>query len=83
MLPKIDLLTENLARLFKTMRESWVKRFDIDIGSKEFFKLAKMEFIDAICYIQEKYGRNEVNYFYKYMMPRYFNRKIANESELR
>jgi hypothetical protein len=63
--------------------ESWVKRFDIDIGSKEFFKLAKMEFLDAICYIIEKYGRNEANYFYKYMMPKYCNKKIAYEVEFR
>jgi len=65
------------------MGEIRVKRFDMDIGSKEFFKLAKMDFLDAVCYIQEKYGKSETNYFYKYMMPKYSNFKIGFESELR
>ena len=65
------------------MDENLVKRFDIDIGSKEFFKLAKMDFLDAVCYIQEKYGKSEANYFYKYMIPKYSNFKIAYESEFR
>ena len=66
------------------MLELWVKRLEIDIGSKEFFKLAKMEsMIDAHFYIVEKYGRKEANYFDRYMVPRYFNMKIGYEVEFR
>jgi len=66
------------------MLESWVKRLEIDIGSKEFFKLAKMEnMIDAHNYIIEKYGRDEANYYDKYMIPRYSNMKIGYEEEFR
>ena len=59
------------------------KRLDIDIGSKEFFKLAKMDVGDAHFFIVEKYGRREANYFDKYMIPRYSNMKIAFEDEFR
>jgi hypothetical protein len=65
------------------MLEYWVKRLEIDIGSKEFFKLAKMDMHEAHNYIIKKYGRNEANYFDKYMIPRYSNMKIAYESEFR
>jgi len=54
-----------------------IKRFHIDIGSKEFFKLAKMEIMDAHYYIVEKYGRREANYFDIYFLPRYHDRKSA------
>jgi len=63
------------------MLESWIKRLDIDIGSKEFFKLAKIDVMDAHFYIVEKYGRREANYFDKYMIRRYSNMKIAYEAE--
>ena len=65
------------------MLEIWVKRLEIDIGSKEFFKLAKMNIRDAHMYIIEKYGRNEANYFDQYMVPRYSNLKIGYETEFR
>ena len=57
------------------MLEIWFKRLDIDIGSKEFFKLAKMDIMDAHFYIVEKYGRREANYFDIYFLPRYHDRK--------
>jgi len=65
------------------MLDCWIKRIEIDIGSKEFFKLAKMDVGDAHFYIVEKYGRREANYFDKYMIPRYSNMKIAFEEEFR
>jgi len=65
------------------MLERWYKRLDIDIGSKEFFKLAKMDVMDAHWYIIEKYGRREANYFDRYMITRYSNMKIAYEVEFR
>jgi len=65
------------------MLEIWFKRLDIDIGSKEFFKLAKMDIMDAHFYIVEKYGRREANYFDRYMISRYSNMKIGYESEFR
>jgi len=65
------------------MLEPWVKSLKIDFGCKEFFQLAKMDIRDAHNYIIEKYGRNEANYFDKYMMPRYSNMKIAYEDEFR
>jgi len=65
------------------MLELWAKRLEIDIGSKEFFKLAKMDIHDAHNYIIKKYGRTEANYFDKYMIPRYFNMKIGYEDEFR
>ncbi len=63
------------------MLEIWFMRLDIDIGSKEFFKLAKMDIMDAHFYIVKKYGRREANYFDRYIMPRYSNMKIAYEDE--
>jgi len=65
------------------MLDIYYKRLEIDIGSKEFFKLAKMSIRDAHTYIIENYGRKEANYFDKYMMPRYSNMKIAYECEFR
>jgi len=63
--------------------DAWTKRIGIDIGSKEFFKLAKMDLMDAHWYIIKKYGRREVNYYEKYLVPRYNNMKIAYEEEFR
>ena len=37
------------------MLEIWIKRLDIDIDSNEFFKLAKMDVMDAHFYIVKKY----------------------------
>jgi len=65
------------------MLEIWFKRLDIDIGSKEFFKLAKMDVGDGHFYIVEKYGRREANYFDRYMISRYSNMKIGYENEFR
>jgi len=65
------------------MLESCVKRLELDIGSKEFFKLAKMDVHDAHYYIIEKYGRREANYYDRYMISRYSNMKLAYEVEFR